>query len=182
MAKAVTVVVNQDSDEAVIQELANCLRSNDSFSKQLRDFADCLEKEQRVHGISWQPSPGQILICHFGLGFRSPEMVKTRPVVVISPKVNPWTRLCVVVPISSRAPEPVLHHHYRLPDGIVPGEKYKEAWIKGDTLMAVSCHRLDRIKVGFRNYVAPMVPAEVLKEVRRCVLHSTGMHSLTIHW
>ncbi len=182
MAKAVTVVVNQDADEAVIQELASCLRSNDSFSGQLRDFADCLEKEQRVQGINWQPQSGQILVCHFVLGFRQPEMVKTRPVMVISPKVAPWTKLCVVVPISSKTPEPVLGHHYKLPNSLIPGDKYEEAWIKGDTVMAVGCHRLDRIKAGFRTYVSPIAPAEVLKEVRRCVLHATGMHSLTIHW
>lgn len=182
MAKAVTVVVNQDADEAVIQELAACLRANDSFSKQLRDFADCLEKEQRVQGISWQPRAGQILICHFGLGFRSPEMVKTRPVMVIPPKIIPWTKLCVVLPISSKAPNPVMGYHYKLPDGLVPDEKYEEAWIKGDTVMAVSCHRLDRVKTGFRAYTSPLAPADVLKEARRCVLHATGMHSLTVHW
>ncbi len=182
MAKAVTVVLNEDADEAVIQELAACLRANDAFSKQLRDFADCLEKEQRVQGINWQPQAGQILICHFGLGFRAPEMIKTRPVMVVSPKVAPWTKLCIVLPISSRAPNPVMGYHYKLPDGLMPDDKYEEAWIKGDTVMAVSCHRLDRIKTGFRTYTAPLAPAAVLKEARRCVLHATGMHSLTVHW
>lgn len=182
MAKTVTVVVNQDADEAVVQELAACLRANDSYSRQLRDFADCLEKEQRVQGINWQPQPGQILACHFGLGFKVPEMVKTRPVLVISPKIQPWTKLCIVLPISSRTPDPVLDHHLELPRGLVPNDKYDEAWIKGDTIMAVSCHRLDRVKTGFRSYEAPIVPADVLKEARRCVLHATGMHSLTAYW
>jgi len=182
MAKAVTVVLNQDSDEKVIQELAACLRANDALARQLRDFADTLENEQRVQGLSWQPRPGQILVCHFGLGFREPEMVKTRPVMVISPKVTPWTKLCIVLPISSRAPDPILGHHYRLPDGLLPGTKYEEAWVKGDTIIAVGCHRLDRIKTGFREYVAPCAPAAVLTEARRCILHATGMHSLTVHW
>lgn len=182
MTKEVTVTVQQEEDEDVIRSLASCLRANDSFSRQLRDFADCLQNEQKVEGINWQPQPGQILICHFGLGFRPPEMVKTRPVIVISPKARIWTKLCVVVPISSRAPDPVQDHHFRLPTGLLPSRKYEEAWIKGDTVMAVSCHRLDRMKVRHRQYVVPQAPASVLKEVRRCVLHATGMQALTDHW
>jgi hypothetical protein len=27
-----------------------------------------------------------------------------------------------------------------------------------------------------------LVPDDVLREARRCVLHATGMHSLTEHW
>ncbi|MEP0232706.1 MAG: type II toxin-antitoxin system PemK/MazF family toxin [Roseobacter sp.] len=182
MAKSVSVVVNQEDDERVIQQLAACLRANDRYTTQLRDFADALEDGPKVAGLQFQPKPGQILVCHFGLGFQRPEMVKTRPVMVISPKVNPWTRLCVVIPISSKAPNPVEGHHYRLPDGIVPGGRYEESWLKGDTLMAVGSHRLDRLKIGFRQYVAPCAPTEVLKEARRCILHATGMHSLTVHW
>lgn len=182
MAKSVTVVVNQDDDEAILQEFAARLRANDQYATQLRDFADTITQDQTVQGIAFQPKAGQILVCHFGLGFRKPEMVKTRPVLVISPKVQPWTKLCLVLPISSTPPEPELDCHYRLPDGLVPGNKYDEAWIKGDMVFAVGCHRLDRIKAGFRNYVAPIVPPDVLKEARRCVLHATGMHSLTDHW
>jgi uncharacterized protein YifN (PemK superfamily) len=181
MPKTVAVVINQDSDERVIRELAASLRTNDEYARQLRDFADTLEKEQRVRGIAFQPKPGQILVCHFGLGFRPPEMIKTRPVLVISPKVQPWTKLSVVVPISSRAPVRVQNHHFRLPNGLIPGNKYEEAWIKGDTLIAVGSHRLDRIKVGFRSYVAPIVPDSILTEARRCILHATGLHSLTVH-
>ena len=182
MPRTVTVVLNQHADEHVIQELAACLRANDELATQLRDFADDLQNEQRVQGINWQPQAGQILICHFGLGFRKPEMIKTRPVIVISPKVSPWTKLCTVLPISSRPPVPVRPHHLRLPEGLVPGAKYREAWVKGDVVMTVGAHRLDRIKAGFRRYVAPVVPPDVLKEARRCVLHSNGMHSLTVHW
>lgn len=182
MTKTVTVVLNQQGDERVIQELASCLRANDEAAKQLRDFADSLENDQWAGGIKWQPKAGQILVCNFGLGFQRPEMIKIRPVIVISPKVSPWNKLCTVLPISSRAPEPVQQHHFRLPDGLVPGEKYEEAWIKGDNVMTVGAHRLDRIKTGFRTYVAPEAPPAVLKEARRCVLYSAGMNSLTTHW
>jgi uncharacterized protein YifN (PemK superfamily) len=182
MAKAITVVVNQDADEPIIQQIAAALRANGSHAVQLRDFAETISEDQPVRGIEFQPKAGNILVCHFGLGFRKPEMVKTRPVLVISPKVRIWTKLCLVVPISSTPPDPVLPHHYQLPDGLLPGGKYDQAWIKGDMVMAVGAHRLDRIKAGFRNYVAPLVPDDVLREARRCVLHAAGMQSLTDHW
>ncbi|MCY1665732.1 type II toxin-antitoxin system PemK/MazF family toxin [Rhizobium sp. SL86] len=182
MTKDILLSVHEEADGEVLKKLADCLKANDAFARQLRDFAHGLEAEQRVQGITWQPHPGQILICHFGLGFRPPEMIKTRPVIVISPKSRLWTRLCIVVPISSRPPNPPLYHHYKLPNGLLPGLKYEEAWVKGDTVAAVSCERLDRIKIGPRQYVSPQVPPDVLKEVRRCILHSTGMQSLTQHW
>lgn len=182
MPRATTVVLNQESDEAVIQRIAETLRANDSFAKQVRVFADTLEKGQHPRGLSFQPKPGQILTCHFGLGFQVPEIVKTRPVLVISPKQRRWSGVCVVVPISSQAPKELMPYHYKLPEGLVPGEKYKESWLKGDLVTTVGAHRLDRRKVGFRDYRAPIAPDDVLRQARRCVLHATGMHSLTQHW
>jgi uncharacterized protein YifN (PemK superfamily) len=182
MVKTVPVVVHQESDERVIQQLAATLRGNDSFARQIRDFADTLENDQRPRGLGFQPQPGQILVCHFGLGFEVPENVKTRPVLVVSPHQREWSRLCVVVPISSKPPHQPQPYHYKLPRGLVPIGDYDESWIKGDMVVAVGAQRLDRIKLRFREYVAPQVPDAVLREARRCVLHAAGMHSLTIHW
>lgn len=178
----VSVVVNALEDERVLQTLAAQLRSNSQAASQLRDFASTLENDQVPQGLQFQPKPGQIVACHFGLGFRKPENVKTRPVLVVSPHRRDNVKLCIVVPISSTPPNEVRPYHYKLPKGLVPNEKYEEAWLKGDLIVSVACHRLDRFKVGFRQYVAPMVPVEVLREARRCVLHATGMHSLTEHW
>jgi len=182
MPIAATVVLNEPSDEAVIQRVAEVLRANDAFARQVRSFADTLANDQHPKGLRFQPRPGQILVCHFGLGFQQPEIVKTRPVLVISPHRRVWSRVCVVVPISSRRPIEPMAHHYRLPDGLVPGNKYEEAWLKGDLVTSVGSHRLDRIKTGFRRYESPLVPEEVLREARRCVLHATGMHALTDQW
>ncbi|QEY31225.1 type II toxin-antitoxin system PemK/MazF family toxin [Synechococcus sp. RSCCF101] len=47
------------------------------------------------------PNAGQIVVCDFG-GYREPEIIKHRPVVVISPrprKVTAW--LCTVIPFST---------------------------------------------------------------------------------
>jgi hypothetical protein len=60
--------------------------------------------------------PGAIVICDFSEGFRPPEMVKIRPVVVISPRRR-TAQLVTVVPLSSVAPLPVQPWHYQLPPG-----------------------------------------------------------------
>jgi len=36
--------------------------------------------------LQFSPAPGAIVICDYSTGFRPPEMVKVRPVVVISPR------------------------------------------------------------------------------------------------
>lgn len=44
-----------------------------------------------------------VLICDFTTGFQAPEMVKKRPVVVVSPRRR-IGQVCTVVPLSSVAP------------------------------------------------------------------------------
>ncbi|MBR25736.1 MAG: hypothetical protein CML46_02130 [Rhodobacteraceae bacterium] len=182
MVKNFEVVVNQNNDELVVQQLVAALRANDRCARQIRSFAADIAAVAQTRGLSFQPRPGQILACHFGLGFEVPENVKTRPVLVVSPKQRENTGLCVVVPISSKRPDEPKPYHFMLPAGLVPNEKYAESWIKGDMVVSVGLHRLDRFKVGFREYAAPMVPDEVLREARRCVLHAVGMASLTGNW
>lgn len=178
----VQIDVGSEDDALVLKALGGQLRANTEAASQIRAFGEALQEDNLPRGLDFQPKPGQILACHFGIGFRPPENVKTRPVLVISAKRKDGARLCTVVPISSLPPDPQRPYHHRRPDGVVPGDKYPEAWIKADLVISVGCHRLDRFKVGHRNYVAPVVPADILKEARRCVLHALGMHDLTIHW
>lgn len=182
MAKNVSVVINEDADEGVVQRLATVLRSNNPYAEQVREFVDTITNDPVPLGLQFSPTPGQILICHFGLGFQKPEMVKTRPALVVSAKRKDGAKLCTVLPISSLSPEPVRPFHLKLPEGIIPTEKYRIAWIKGDMIQTVACHRLDRVKTGFREYKAIIVPPQVLTEAMRCVLHALGMHALTEHW
>lgn len=175
------VAFNEAEDEEVLQKLAACLRSNDARARELRDFVEDL-RSQRPQGLQFEPRAGQILVCRFGLGFQKPEIVKTRPVVVVSPKQRRWNGLVMVVPISSTPPEPVEAYHHEIDPAIIPNSKYDTAWIKGDLVMTVSKARLDRLKVGFRRYETPHIGDENLRAVRRCILHSAGMHSLTDAW
>jgi uncharacterized protein YifN (PemK superfamily) len=103
--------------------------------------------------LTFHPGPGAVVICDFSTGFRPPEMVKVRPVVVISPRRR-TTQLATVVPLSSTAPIPVEPWHYRLPPNVYPPAR-GPIWAKCDMVATVSLDRLDRVRVksgGTRTY------------------------------
>jgi mRNA interferase MazF len=105
--------------------------------------------------LTFHPGPGTIVICDFSEGFRPPEMVKIRPVVVISPRRR-LAELVTVVPLSSREPVPVDPWHYRLPPGAYPPAR-GAIWAKCDMVQTVGLARLDRVKArigGQRVYQA----------------------------
>jgi uncharacterized protein YifN (PemK superfamily) len=53
--------------------------------------------------IAFIPSAGMIVLCDFSSGFRPPEMVKMRPVVIVSAYARN-RQTCSVVPLSTVAP------------------------------------------------------------------------------
>jgi mRNA interferase MazF len=88
-------------------------------------------------------------MCDFE-GYREPEMVKRRPVVVISPKIVARPGLCTVVALSTTAPDPATQYHCqidirpRLPNWM----ESDGVWIKGDMIAVVAFNRLDFIRLG----------------------------------
>jgi mRNA interferase MazF len=138
--------------------------------------------------IREHPEPGTILVCNFDGGFKEPEMVKPRLVVVLSPniKARPW--LSTVVALSTTPPDPVMTYHCqidiepKLPiswssDGI---------WVKGDMIYAVGFHRLDLTRLGKerdgkRVYRMDTLTGEQMKTVKTCVLRGMGLAALTKH-
>lgn len=136
--------------------------------------------------IREHPPPSSILMCDFSAGFRLPEMVKRRPVVVLSPKIRARPGLCTVVALSTSPPDPVMSYHCQvdfdppLPDWMVS----HGVWVKGDMVAAVGFHRLDFIsfgksKSGKRRYYYSTLSPQNLKKIRSCVLHGIGLSSLT---
>jgi mRNA interferase MazF len=121
--------------------------------------------------LTFHPGPGVIVICDFSQGFRPPEMVKIRPVVVISPRRR-TAQLVTVVPLSSVAPQPIEPWHYLLPPGAYPPAR-GDIWAKCDMVATVGLARLDRVKArieGRRVYEAyqlgPVELAGILAGVR----------------
>lgn len=124
--------------------------------------------------IQYAPQPGSILLCDFE--GRVPEMVKRRPVIVLS-SVSP--NLAIVVPLSTTWPEPPQPWHYLVRfKKPFPGVFNKlECWAKCDMVSVVSFVRLrvmfdGKDKEGKRQYVVPKLSKEDLEAVRVAVMHA----------
>ena len=119
--------------------------------------------------LTFHPSPGAILIGDYGHGapHQPPEMMKVRPVVVISPRRR-TSQIVTVIPLSSAAPEPLQPWHHHLSTGAYPPAR-GPMWAKCDMVAAVSLGRLDRVKHGgaFQAYQMPAADlAGILAGVR----------------
>lgn len=138
--------------------------------------------------IPFNPRPGQILMCDFTQGFKEPEMVKKRPVVVLSPAMQGRQGLVTVAALSSVRPDPPRPFHVMLPKAALPqlGEfQVKETWVKGDMIYAVGFHRLNMIRLGKRDqrtgkrvYFTNRLGRERMQEIYSCVLHGLGIGQL----
>jgi mRNA interferase MazF len=95
--------------------------------------------------LGFHANAGDIVICDYSTGFKPPEMVKVRPVVVISPRRR-GGQLVTVVPLSSAAPSPVEPWHYLLPEGAYPPAR-GPVWVKADMIATIALARLDRVKM-----------------------------------
>ncbi len=117
-------------------------------------------------------------------------MVKSRPVVVISPKMRHRAGLVTVVPLSTVEPSPVQAHHMLLSKASLPQLGHfqmKDSWLKGDMLYTVGFHRLNLIRLGKRGqdgkrlYFKNRLGRTTMAQVYRCVMHGMGMPHLVEH-
>ena len=135
--------------------------------------------------ISFHPEPGTILVCDF-TGFRAPEMVKRRPVVVVSPRLRRRKGLCTVVPLSTSPPDPVEPYHYRLHTIPPLPDPYNSPshWVKADMVYTVSFDRLflmhsSKGADGKRIYDQRVIDKADLIKIKAALLHGIGLTSLT---
>jgi len=112
---------------------------------------------------------GNVLICDFDRGFIPPEMVKVRPVVVISRASTHYRRLCTIVPLSTTPPNPIEAWHVPLVQHPLPyWSNDNQAWVKCDMIYTVSFDRLDRPhrkRGGKRIYLTEKVSVEDLAAI-----------------
>ena len=118
-------------------------------------------------------------MCDFGTGFKAPEMVKKRPVVVLS---NRHREVATVVPISTTEPVPVEACHHELADSSLPLPlRGKPHWAKCDMVTTVALWRLDRVRgkkhptTGKRTYSSRMVSSEDLVAILEAVGSVLGL-------
>ena len=132
--------------------------------------------------LQFHPNPGTFLVCDFQ-GFRAPEMVKKRPVLVLSPRFRRRYRLVTVVPLSTTPPEPVEPYHVLLKlHAPLHPDKWpeREIWVKCDMIYAVSFARLDPIRLrrdqfGKWHYSRMQLNEADLLKVRKAVAYSIGL-------
>ena len=126
-------------------------------------------------------------MCDFGTGFKQPELVKTRPVIVLTPRMDGRKNLVTVVGLSTVAPDPVRPFHCRLPSKSLPklrDFRVDETWVKGDMVYAVGFHRLNLIRLpgrgcaGKRQYFLERLSRERMRKVYQCVLHGLSLGDL----
>lgn len=134
--------------------------------------------------IQFPPAPGDILICDFSSGFRPPEMVKRRPVLVLSPRLRHRDGLCTVVPLSTTAPRRTVPYQCRvtLPFAPPPPFQAVEVWAKADMLATVAFARLDLMRSarranGKRAYLKIRLAEPDFTRVQDCVRTALGLRS-----
>jgi len=136
--------------------------------------------------IKFHPEIGTIVICDFN-GFIVPEMVKRRPVIIVSPRLRDRDKLCTIVPLSTTPPSRVMAYHYKLKlDKPLPAP-YDASfhWVKGDMVTTVSLNRLFMPFIakdkGKREYDNRVIDVVDLRNIRACILHALNLSCLTGH-
>lgn len=123
--------------------------------------------------LKFQPRARMVLICNFR-GFEEPEMVKSRPVVVLA-----WNRrnrhLVTVVPLSTTPPFRPQAWHYRLKESLSPLPSRPVMWAKCDLLYTVSTARLYPIGAAPDHHAALRMAASDYIAVRRAALAWLGI-------
>ncbi len=119
--------------------------------------------------LNFQPKAGSVVYCDYS-GFVVPEMVKKRPVVVIS-RHRHNSKLLTVVPISSTQPDKILEHHIEM-DGQFCLEflSGKKSWVKCDMINVVSISRLNLVrdkKSGIRH--SPSIGEILLYKIKESI-------------
>jgi uncharacterized protein YifN (PemK superfamily) len=112
-------------------------------------------------------------MCDFS-GFRAPEMIKTRPIVIVSPNHLRRAGLYTVVPLSCSAPDPIEAYHYKLKKDPLPYSN-AESWAKCDMVATVCVDRLERIKVGRGHFKTSAISSEELEAIRNCLKYVLGI-------
>lgn len=138
--------------------------------------------------IRYHPKKGSIIRCDYSTGFTEPEMVKRRPVLVLSPDIQKRPQLCTVVALSTTPPDHIMPYHMEitLPQYLPrPYHHTKTMWVKGDMINTVAFHRLELLRYeknqGKRTYYLHALSAKELDDVYACVLRGLGLSCLTKH-
>lgn len=131
--------------------------------------------------IHYHPNRGEVLLCNYS-GFKAPEMVKIRPVIIISPRFRSRKNLCTVIPLSTTMPKPIEDYHMQIafPRRLPEPFNAEFHWVKTDMINTVSLDRLSLIRcgklpTGQRKYYQEKATPEQLKQIEKRILISLGI-------
>ena len=128
--------------------------------------------------LGFYPRAGQLLMCDF-TGFKVPEMVKPRPVVVVSPRLPRRSEVVAIVPISLTEPVPLMPYQFRLSKNYHPEEPDDlPCWAIADLVMNLGLYRLSGFKTGRRKWAYPHMTGNDLAGVRLAVRAGLGLDKL----
>ena len=123
--------------------------------------------------IRFVPQQGMVLMCDFA-GFVPPEMTKVRHVVIVSPRHRRNTGSCLVVPLSTVAPNPVEPYHYRIAANTYSFFRQNtDVWAKADLLSHVSFGRFDRV-LDNGKYCSPALNPSDIQGIQCAVWEALG--------
>lgn len=124
--------------------------------------------------LKYQPPEGSIVMCDFS-GFKIPEMIKKRRVVVVR-KHRENAGLVAVVPISLTVPNKIQKYHYRLEQEFCMQHfRQAECWVKCDMVYVVSTERLSFQKNKDMGRYAPILDQIVLLGIKEAILCGLGL-------
>ena len=123
--------------------------------------------------LLFQPKAQSVIMCDFG-GFLVPEMIKVRPVVVIS-KHKHNKKLVTVIPLSTTKPTTMYGYHHELILNPLPDKPKVQCWAKCDMIYTVSLARLDRYKTVQKQYVVPELSDADFAAIQNCVAFALNL-------
>ncbi|TNG94028.1 hypothetical protein FHQ28_05440 [Pasteurellaceae bacterium USgator11] len=123
--------------------------------------------------LKYQPKEKAVLMCDFS-DFSAPEMTKIRPVIVVA-KHKKNRELVTVIPLSTTEPTPLAPYHYAMPNNPLPDKPHIQCWAKCDMIYTVCLARLDRYKIGKREYVVPMIDNHDFANIQHCIAHALNL-------
>lgn len=127
--------------------------------------------------INFIPRPRTVLICDYTTGFVVPEMVKRRPVVVLSPvrHLHPG-RLILIVPVSTGRPKIVESFHVHIRAGKYPFLTWRaDSWVKCDAIAAVALTRLSLPYIPRSQPQSTLLSRSDFRTVQNAVLNALGL-------
>jgi uncharacterized protein YifN (PemK superfamily) len=108
-------------------------------------FSFATNKFNVMAAFKHYPKFGQVYVCNFDTGFKPPEMVKCRPVVVVSQTGTHGRGLCTVIPLSTTPPSPPQSWHHLIKSPPMPRTPPDvEVWAKCDMITTVCVDRREK--------------------------------------